>query len=149
MQQPNTTQREYRAELQVAISTLVAGLGFYKAQELADFIHSIKDINLLQGNVNYLILIFPFFGFILYFGYLISVAFSLYFIYKESMHQQHQKAILFAVSCYFALQILMILIIWNTKKDDTQSNRMLNTFIIRTDSLEISVPYDTIKILER
>lgn len=134
---------EYRSELQVAISTLVAGLGFYKAQELTDFIHSIKNVSGLTVLSDITSVLFPFVGFILYFGYLLCVAYSLFCIYKQNRPKQHQTSILFAVSCYFGLQILMIGIIWNEKQD---IQNLSKTVVIRIDSLNFYIPYDSVSV---
>jgi len=39
---------DYKSEIQVAISTLVASLGFFKAQELTDFIHILKSSTIIN-----------------------------------------------------------------------------------------------------
>ena len=70
---------EYKKDIQVGITTLVASLGFFKVQELSDFIASIKSfakgsegfiesttIHTISGNrdiIDYTKLIFPFLGF--------------------------------------------------------------------------------------
>lgn len=109
-------QNLFKEEVQVGVTSLVASLGLYKTQELIDFIGSIKGSNL--SDPDYFHLSAAFIGFILYIGYLGSVGASLIFIYKDNP-KNHKNAILFAVASYFALQILLLLIVWNSPKQIT------------------------------
>ena len=121
---------EYKKDIQVGITTLVASLGFFKVQELSDFIASIKTfaisnegfiesttIHTIEGTrsiIDFTALIFPFWGVIIYFTYLFAIAMSLYYIYKNKP-KNHQKSIFLAVTCYFSLQILIIMMLLGTE----------------------------------
>lgn len=143
---PNSIN-EYKSEIQVAVSTLVASLGFYKVQELTDFIHTIKNVNGLPVNNDFTVVLFPFVGMLLYLAYLFCVAFSLYCIFKQLDPKKHQMAILFAVSSYFTLQILMIGLTLTEKTPNTakvESAVSKKVIMLKIDSLDIFVPYDSI-----
>ena len=143
---PNSIS-EYKSEIQVAVSTLVASLGFYKVQELTDFIHTIKNVNGLPVNNDFTVVLFPFIGMLLYLAYLFCVAFSLYCIFKQLDPKKHQMAILFAVSCYFTLQILMIGLTLTEKSPKTAKVETVapkKVIMLKVDSLDIFVPYDSI-----
>jgi len=142
----NQNISDYKSEIQVAISTLVASLGFYKVQELTDFIHTIKNVNGIPINSDFTVVLFPFIGMLLYLAYLFCVAFSLYCIFKHLNPKKHQMSILFAVTCYFTLQILMIGLtlsepIKATKFEKQEPKKVI---MIKMDSLNVYVPYDSI-----
>lgn len=146
------TTSNYRSEIQVAISTLVAGLGFFKAQELTDFIHILKSSTIINtisfsnlfDKIGIASILLPFFGILLYFAYLICVGFSLYCVFRQRPAKQHQNSILYAVICYFCLQFLLITVTFADKPDDT--SKKSKNIIIQMDSLYIHVPYDSITI---
>ena len=147
---------DYKSEIQVAISTLVASLGFYKVQELTDFIKTIKNVSIFSNplhntpnptfgeliKTDFTVVVFPFIGMLLYFGYLFFVAFSLYCIFKQLSPKKHQQSILYAVTCYFTLQIFMIGLTFAEKK--TENTKPTKNVVIQMDSLYIHIPFDSI-----
>jgi len=141
---------DYKSEIQVAISTLVASLGFFKAQELTDFIHILKSstiintisISNLFDKVGVAYIILPFVGILLYFAYLICVGFSLFCVFKQRPAKQHQQSILYAVICYFCLQFLLITVTFAEKPTD--NSKATKSVVIQMDSLYIHIPYDSI-----
>jgi hypothetical protein len=155
-QKKMNNNNDYKSEIQVAISTLVASLGFYKVQELTDFIKTIKNVSIFYNplhntpnpsfgeliKTDFTVIVFPFIGMLLYFGYLFFVAFSLYCIFKQMSPRKHQQSILYAVTCYFTLQVFMIGLTFAEKKSDYITTK--KEFIIQTDSLYIHVPFDSI-----
>ena len=142
---------DYKTEIQVAITTLVASLGFYKVQELTDFIHTIKNVNGIPINNDFTVILFPFIGMLLYLAYLFCVAFSLYCIFKQLNPKKHQMSILFAVCCYFALQFLMIGLTLSepTKSTKSEKQEPPKLILIKTDSLNVYVHYDSITIRKK
>lgn len=147
---------DYKSEIQVAISTLVASLGFYKVQELTDFIKTIKNVSIFSNplhntpnpsfgeliKTDFTVVVFPFIGMLLYFGYLFFVAFSLYSIFKQLSAKKHQQSILYAVTCYFTLQIFMIGLTFAEKKPE--NTKPTKNVVIQMDSLYIHIPFDSI-----
>ncbi|MGX5818739.1 hypothetical protein ACWKWU_11115 [Chitinophaga lutea] len=143
-QPPDSATSAYRSEIQVAISTLVASLGFFKVQELTDFIHAIKKVTFLKIGGDFTVVIFPFIGMLLYIGYLFCVAFSLHCIFTDKPPKRHQIAILNAVACYFGLQILMIGLTLTEKPESTSSVK--GEILIQSDSLRLRIPLDSVTV---
>ena len=108
-------KEKYTKEIQLAILGVIAGLGFFKIDELVSFI-TVLNYTLNTNGVdkhNLFLLIFIPTIFLLYLLYLISFIIALIKLYKG---QNIFKIILFTITFYFSMYFLLIIVMLNNPK---------------------------------
>lgn len=105
----NSSSGNYKKEVQIGILGIIAGLGFFKIDELTSFITSLSHTfqsTGIESRSLFLVIFIPT-TILLYLLYLITFAIALIKLYKG---QDILKIILYTVSFYFAMYFFMILL---------------------------------------
>jgi len=106
---------KYSKEIQLAVLGIIAGLGFFKIDELVSFI-SVLNITLNESTANspnlFLLIFIPSI-FLSYLLYLSTFIIALIKLYKG---QTIFKIILFTITFYFIMYFLLIIVMLNDPK---------------------------------
>ncbi len=91
-------------QVQLAIFTLLIGIGFFKLNELTIFVDTLSDIIITP---NLLSITLVGIGVILYIIYLFSIGFGLYKFFRGE--DDVDKAMIIALGCFFAFYCMLLL----------------------------------------
>lgn len=105
----NESTPTFKMEIQLGILGIVAGLGFFKVDELTSFIGILGQVlnNEGIGGHNLFLLVFIPLVILAYLSYFFSFALALYRMYRGF---DITKPILIAISCYFVMYFLLIIL---------------------------------------
>jgi len=105
----NMESGNYKMEIQLGILGIIAGLGFFKIDELTSFItvlsHTLKTTGV--GSQNLFLVVFITLVILLYLLYFVTFAIALVKLFKG---QNILQVILYTVSFYFAMYFLLIVL---------------------------------------
>lgn len=109
---PNPSQLsggDYKMEIQIGILGIIAGLGFFKIDELTSFVSILSNTLKTSGLAghNLFLIVFITATILLYLLYLITFGIALIKLYKG---QNILNIILYTVSFYFAMYFLIIVL---------------------------------------
>lgn len=99
----------FKMEIQLGILGIVAGLGFFKVDELTSFIGILGQVLNNDGIVGHNLFLVVFIPLVIlaYLSYFFSFALALYRMYRGF---DITKPILIAISCYFVMCFLLIIL---------------------------------------
>jgi len=106
---PQLSGGDYKMEIQIGILGIIAGLGFFKIDELTSFVSILSNTLKTSGLAghNLFLIVFITATILLYLLYLITFGIALIKLYKG---QNILNIILYTVSFYFAMYFLIIVL---------------------------------------
>jgi ABC-type transport system involved in multi-copper enzyme maturation permease subunit len=112
--QSEPIENKYIKEIQFGVLALVAGLGFFKVEDLKTFIHLIAQLIVCEVGKSenqdisvYFLSVFAILAYILYF---FGFAFALITLFKNG--KNFANAIFFSIASYFIMYFLLVILIF-------------------------------------
>ncbi|MCX6220152.1 MAG: hypothetical protein NTZ69_04120 [Bacteroidia bacterium] len=128
----DTSEFKYIKEIQFGVLALVAGLGFFKVEDLKSFINVIAQlmVNDVASIDKHDISVYFFAGFatLAYLFYFFGFGFALFTMFRDG--KNFTKAILFSIASYFIMYFFLVILIfkgpYTSTKQDEKHNLMKN-----------------------